>query len=235
MAFTQSAYNEMITVLEAAPGKIVDLTNKIISNVNGSLGWIPIIGDAVKWALNKLKGVVEQVCAKLKQLLQGAEVPTAMWSAGSKWLDIQHSTSTVASTIAGQIQTNGNEWSGIAGGKYNNGVSNQGGAASQMSSIAGGMQSNCSSVANSGFAFYAAIAAGVATIIGGLVACAAAGWTGAGAIAGLVVTIIGALIGFGGAVAAVQFGINAATRGFQGLTADGSSFPNNAWPTAVAQ
>jgi hypothetical protein len=235
MGFTQGAYDDIIGKLEAAPSKIVSLTNKIISDVNGALGWIPLIGDAVKAALNKLKGLVEQVCAKLNQLLQGAGVPPAMWNAGSKWLDIQRSTSNVASTIGGQMQSHGNEWQGIAGGKYNTGVSEQSGAAGTMSSIAGGMQSNCSSVGNAGFGFYSAIAVGVAGIVGGLITCAAAGWTGVGAIAGLCVAIAGALIGFGGAVVAVQFGIDSAQRNFQGLTDVGSSFPSNAWPLATAQ
>lgn len=235
MGFTQAAYGDMISKLEAAPGKIVSLTNTVISDANSTLGWIPLIGDAVKAALNKLKGLVEQVCAKLKQLLQGAEVPFAMWSAGGKWLDIQRSASDVASTIGGQMQSHGSEWQGLAGGKYSTGVSEQSGAAGTMSSIAGGMQSNCSTVANAGFGFYAAIVIGVAVIVGGLIVAAASSWTGVGVIAGLCVTIAGALIGFGGALVAVQFGIEAAQRGFQGLTDVGSSFPSNAWPLATAQ
>lgn len=236
MGFTQSAYNDIITKLEDAPGKIVSLTNKIISEVNSLFSWIPFVGDAIKSALNKLKSLVEQVCAKLNQFLQGADVPPEMWDAGGKWLQIHSQTNQVASTIAGQMQSNGNEWKGIAGGKYNTGVSEQGGAASAMSSMANSMQSNCSAVANSGFAFYAAIAVAVGSIIGGLIVCAAAGWTGVGAIVGLCVTIGGALIGFGGAVASVQFGVNAAQRNFQGLlTSTGSTLPNNAWPKATAQ
>jgi hypothetical protein len=233
MGFTQGAYTALVTKLEESPAKIVSLTNTIISNVNGSLGWIPLIGDAVKAALNKLKGLVEEVCAKLKQLLQGAAVPLSMWNAGGQWLGIQGSANKVAGAINGQMQANGNEWQGLAGGKYNTGVGEQGSAAGTMSTVAGGMQSNCSAVGNAGLAFYSAIAVGEGAIVGGLITCAAAGWTGVGAIVGLCVAIGGALLGFGAAVGAVQIGIDSATRGFTGLTDVG--LPNNAWPLATAQ
>jgi hypothetical protein len=235
MGFSVSAYETMIHKLEAAPAQIISLTNKIISAVNGALGWIPFIGDAVKAGLNKLKGLVEQLVQKLQQVLKGAEVPVAMWNNGQQWLQIHAQTGGVASTIAGQIQASGNEWKGIAGGKYSTGVPQQAGAASALSSLAGSIQSSCTSVATTGFGFYAAIAAAVVSIIGGLIACAVAGWTGVGAIVGLCITIGGALIGIGSACALVTFGIDGAARNLQSLAAPTSSFPNGAWPIATAQ
>jgi hypothetical protein len=235
MGFSVSAYEALVHKLEAAPAQIISLTNKIISAVNGALGWIPFIGDAVKAATDKLKALVLQVVQKLQQLLQGAEVPVTMWNDGQQWLQIQTQTGGVASTIAGQIQANGNEWQGLAGGKYNTGVPEQAGAANAMSSLAGSIQSGCSTVANTGFAFYAAVALAIVTIIGGLAVAAALSWTGAGAIAGLCVAIIGGLASIAAAAGLVIFGIDGAARSFQGLAASSSSFPNDAWPLATAQ
>lgn len=235
MGFSVSAYEALIHKLEAAPSQIISLTNKIISAVNGALGWIPFIGDAVRAATSRLKALVEQVVQKLQQLLQGAEVPAAMWNNGQQWVQVTSQTGQVASTIAGQIQVNGNEWQGIAGGKYNNGVPEQAAAANSMSGMANAIQSGCGTVANTGFGFYAAIGVAVATIIGGLVVCAAAGWTGIGAIVGLCVTIGGALVGIGSACGLVVFGIDGAARSFQALNAPSASFPGNAWPLATAQ
>lgn len=235
MAFSVSAYEALIHKLEAAPAQIISLTNKIISAVNGALGWIPFIGDAVKAVTGQLKSLIEQIVQKLQQVMQGAEVPVTMWNDGQRWVQITSQTGGVASTIAGQIQASGSEWQGIAGGKYNNGVPQQAGAASAMSGLANSIQSGCSTVANTGFGFYAAIAVAVAAIIGGLVVCAAAGWTGVGAIVGLCVTIGGALIGIGSACGLVVFGIDGAARSFQTLAAPSASFPDNAWPLATAQ
>ncbi len=231
MGFSGSAYEALIQKLRAAPAQIISLTNKIISAVDSALGWIPFIGDAIKAGLNKLKGLVEQAVQKLVQILEGADVPVAMWNDGQQWLQIQTQTGGVSSTIAGQIQANGNEWQGIAGGKYNNGVPAQAGAANAMSSLAGSIQSGCSTVANTGFGFYAAIAAAIASCIGGLIVAG----TGVGAVVGACVAAAGLLIGIGSACALVVFGIDGAARSFQGLAAPSASFPDNAWPLATAQ
>jgi hypothetical protein len=235
MGFTPAAYDALIKKLQDAIAKVASDTNKFVAEVENDYGWIPFIGPMVKDALNRLVKLVDELLQKLAQLLEPAFIPTFLWTFGGTWNTIGGQASGVSSAIASQIQANGDEWQGIAGGAYANGVPGQESAASAISSMAGGVQSACTSLAIAGYTFYMALAVGIAGVIGGLAIAAATGWTGVGAIVGLCVAIGSALLTVATAVGAWLLGIASSTRTLQGMVGPNGSFPGGKWPIATAQ
>jgi hypothetical protein len=235
MGFSTATYDAVINKIESAIPKIESDTNTFVSEVASELGWIPFIGGEIKAALRKLVSLVDELLQKLAEYLKPALIPTMFWDDGNVWGTIGGNAAQVASTIQGQIQAKGNEWQGIAGGKYANGVPAQASAAQAISSLAGSTGSACTSLAVAGYTFYMAILVAEAAVAGGVATCAAAGWTGVGAIVGLIVAVGGALIGIGVAVGSLVLGVDSSVRSLQGLIGPSQSFPGNAWPIATAQ
>ena len=235
MGFSTAQYDAVINKIESAIPTIISDTNSFISQEESDWGWIPFIGGAIRDGLNKLKGLIQEVLQKIGDFLKPALVPPMMWHDGDVWGQIGSQAGNVASTIAGQIQANGNEWQGIAGGKYNNGVPAQENAVNTVSSLAGQVQGACTQISIAGYSFYIAVALAIAGIIGGLVIALATVETGVGAILGLCVAIGSALLGFAGAVAALYFGVDSAVRNLQGLIGGNGAFPAGNWPLATAQ
>jgi len=235
MGFTPAAYDALIKKLQDAIQKIQEDTNKFVAEVSHDFGWIPFIGGMVKAALNKLVKLVDELLQRLAQLLEPAFIPTFFWTFGGTWNTIAGQASGVSSTIASQIQANGDEWQGIAGGAYANGVPDQGSAASALSSMSGSVQSACTALAIAGYTFYMALVVGLAGVVGGLAVAAATGWTGVGAIVGLCVAIGAALLTIATAVGAWLLGIASSTRSLQGMVGPNGSFPGGKWPIATAQ
>jgi hypothetical protein len=235
MGFSTASYDAVINKIEAGIPKIISDTNSFISAEEHDWGWIPFIGGAIRDGLNKLKGLIQEVLQKLGDYLKPALVPPMMWHAGNVWTTVGSQAGNVSSTIAGQIQAKGNEWQGIAGGKYNNGVPAQQNAANTVSSLAGQVQSACTQISIAGYSFYIAVGIALAGIIGGLVIALATVETGIGAIIGLCVAVAAALAGFAGAVAALYFGVDSAVRNLQGLVGGNGAFPGGNWPLATGQ
>lgn len=235
MTFSPSTYNAVITKLDAAPPEITSKTNAVISAVNNSVGWIPLIGEAIDWALNKLKGLVERLVAKLEQVLQPARVPPTMWAFGQAWEQIRSQSGGVSSTLADQQEKFGQEWGGIAGGKYNSGVPQQIGAAGAFSSAANNVMSNCDAIASGGSAFYIAIGVAVASAVIAIGAAIATAPTGVGPIISLCGGLLLTLGAIATAIYNLHFVVDGAARNLQGSLTPSSSFPGGAWPIATAQ
>ncbi|HEY2576484.1 MAG TPA: hypothetical protein VGI74_09270 [Streptosporangiaceae bacterium] len=235
MTFSPSAYNALITKLEAAPGEIISKTNQVISAVNSAVGWIPLLGDAIDWALNKLKGLIESLVNKLNQVLQPARIPPDMWAMGQEWEQIRGQAGTVASTLAGQQEKFGQEWGGIAGGKYNSGVPLQISAASAFSSAANNVMSNCDTIASGGSMFYIAVGTAVASVIVAITAAIISAPTGVGPIISLCAGVVFTLGSIATAIYSLHFTVDGAARNLQGSLTPSSSFPGGAWPIATAQ
>ena len=235
MTFSPSAYNAVITKLQAAPPEIVSKTNALISAVNNAVSWIPLIGQAIDWALNKLKGLVESLVNKLEQLLQPARIPPTMWDNGQTWEQIRTQSGTVSSTLAGSQEKFGHEWGGIAGGKYNSGVPLQISAASAFSSGANNVMSNCDAIASGGSAFYIALGVAAASATIAIAAAIATAPTGAGPIISLCGGLVLVLGSIATAIYNLHFVVDGAARNLQGSTTPSSSFPGGAWPIATAQ
>lgn len=235
MTFSPSAYDALISKLEAAPATIISKTNDVISAVNNAVGWIPLIGDAIDWALNKLKGLIESLVGKLQQVLQPARIPPTMWANGQSWAQIRTQSGTVASNLAAEQEKFGQEWGGIAGGKYNSGVPLQIGAASAFSSAANNVMGNCDTIASGGSAFYIAIGVAVASIIIAITAAIATAPTAVGPIISLCGGVLMTLGSIATAIYNLHFVVDGAARNLQASLTPSSSFPGGAWPIATAQ
>jgi hypothetical protein len=229
MGFSPAAYDAVITKIQNGIQQIANDVNHFISEVESDTGWIPVLGGWIKDALNRLVKLIDDGLDKLSQLLEPAFIPTFFWTFGGMWEQMGGQAGTVSSTIAGQIQANGDEWQGIAGGAYANGVPAQGNAANTISSLAGQVQSACSSISTSGYIFYMAVAVAVASLIAAVV----------GAGTGALPVVIGAAVVFiasiATAVGSLLLGVDSAARNLQGMIGPSGSFPNGAWPIATAQ
>lgn len=233
--FSPSQYQATISKLDAMPGKITDATNKIISIADDAFGWIPFLGDAVKDALNKLKGWVMKLVAKIEQILQPAEVPATMFNIAHIWDGLRTQAGTVASTLNGDQEKYGNEWQGLAGGKYASGVPDQISAAQTFSSSCGTIASGCNSIASAGLGFYLSCLAAVESVLIALIAAIATAVTVAGPIISLCAGIASCLISIGSAYYQLTHNLSNATQSLDAVITPQSTYPGGSWPLATAQ
>jgi hypothetical protein len=234
-SFNPATYDALQQKIQDALQKIISGTNRFIQSVENAANSIPIIGgllgDAASALLGKLRDLVQDGVNKVETFLRPFAVPPWMWHDGNTWATIGNQAGGVASTLSGQIEANGNEWAGLAGGKYAKGVPDQVSAAQGIASLSSTVEGACDSIAVGGFAFYTSIAA---TLIG-FIAAGIMIATGVAALPGLITAALSLIIGVSGALASLHFGVESGTRTLQTVVRGNSSFPGGSWPVATAQ
>jgi hypothetical protein len=220
---------------EALRKKIQDGINQVVAEANSAINrlesmtsWIPIVGSWIKSGLEKFRNLVQEFVDKVAYYLTAFEVPVSMGQYSQDWLNIAHQAGGVASDISNMTQQYGSdEWGGIAGGAYKNGVSGQEPAVDAIQSRANSISSACNSLEQVGWAFYIAVAA----VLVGLIL-AAVGWeTVVLAVAG----VIAALVGLATAAATWIFGVNGCANSFNQLLEPSDSLGvGDSWPVATS-
>lgn len=234
-SFNTATYEALIKKIEDALNSIVSAVNRFIHDVESAASSIPIIGgllgDGAKMLLGKLRDLIQEGVNKVEGYLKPFMVPPDMWSNGNTWQQIGNQAGSVASTLSGQVEGSGNEWKGIAGGKYQTGVSDQYNAANTIASLSSTVEGACDSIAVGGFGFYASISAAlIGFLAGGIMAA-----TGVGAIPGLITAAISLIVGVTGAFVSLHFSVDSGQRTLETLVRGTSAFPGGSWPIATAQ
>jgi hypothetical protein len=225
MILTPAQAEALLQKIESSLDTLVTDTNSAISRIEHDSSWIPLVGHLIAAGLEKLRSLVQEFVDKVDYYLTAFNVPTYMGQYSDAWLAIASQAGGVASNIADMNQRYGNEWQGIAGPAYQNGVSNQGAAVDAIQSRANSASSACNSLEQAGYTYYIAALA----ITAGLIT-AAVGWeTVVLAVAG----VIAALAGIAAAVAALVFGIQGVTNSFKQLLEPTDTLPGDDWPLAT--
>lgn len=225
--FDPAQYDALIAKIRSEMERLPPSFNAQVRRIESDLGWIPGVGDALKAALDEAVKLFDEAMQKLGEYLQWTDVPVRMWSWGDQWSSIASKAGESATQIAALKQYQG-EWGGIAGGKYQSAVSNQGPAVDQIQSRANQMSGACTGTAIAGFGFYLS----VATAIVGVAAAIITSETGVGLAVGLAVFIAG----LAAAVATILIGVEGQARAFKMANEPSDAFcgpPANAWPRST--
>lgn len=225
MTFSLAQYEALITKLDDGLNQLPPAANRAIQRIENEFGWIPFVGHFIVEALHKFVSLMDDLLRKLEEYARSSAVPIAMWIDGDSWLKIQQQMGTLSGDIEGQMQANGSEWGGIAGGAYAGGVANQAPAVQEVSSLASTTSGACTQIAVCGLGFYAAL-------VGAIVALAfaiATSETGVGLVAG----VVAAILAVGTAAGLFFLGVESQARVLEGLVAGNSAFPNGSWPVAT--
>ncbi len=185
------------------------------------------LGEALKWAWNKLIGLAQEFRKKVEQMLENARVPFVFDEYEDPWLKIGGDAVTAASDIQLEVNTNGKKvWSGLAGGAYQQGVEQQPLAMDTLVTKANAISAACTTIRNAGYFFYIGMAVATVSAIAAIVT--------AGTVAPAVAALIVAIAAFGAAVATLLLETNAASKALSANLGPGRAFPGNRWPQATA-
>ncbi len=226
MTFNEGQYQSLYQQIVNGLNHAVSLVNHIIHIVEDATSWIPFVGDAIKGELDKLVAKMNQFTQSVMQHLKAFEVPSYLNSFSGTWTGIEQATGNLASGIAGEAQTAGHTWAGVAGGAYQQGVSNQAPAVSGINGLAASLSSAAEGVANAGFVFFVAAGAAIVTLCIGL--------AGAELVFPAIAAIIAATLAIGGAYTNLRIQISTNSRTLQGKLAGSSALPGGSWPLATA-
>lgn len=225
--FDPAQYDELISKIRSEMEKLPASFNAQVSKIESDFEWIPGVGDAVKDALNEAVRLFNEAMQKLGEFLQWTDVPVRMWSWSDQWSSIATKAGESATQIAALKQYQ-SEWGGIAGGKYQTAVSNQGPAVDQIQSRANQLAGACSGTAIAGFGFYVSVGIAIVGLAGAIITSE----TGVGLVVGLVAF----LAGVAGALASLLLGVEGQARAFRTANEPSDAFsgpPANAWPRST--
>lgn len=224
MTFSLAQYEAVITRLNDGINKLPPAANAAVQRIDSEYSWIPIVGPLLVDALKKFVSLMDRLLRKLEEYAMSSAVPIAMWIDGDSWLKIQQQMGTMAGDIAGQVQANQSEWTGLASGRYATGVGLQAPAVQEISSLAGTTSGACTQIAYCGLGFYLAL-------IGAIVALAfaiATSETGVGLVAG----VVAAIMAVGTAAGLFFLGVQSQAGVLEGMVGGNANMPNGSWPVA---
>ncbi|WP_063787240.1 hypothetical protein [Streptomyces sp. NBRC 110028] len=245
MAFSQSAFDDLIEKINEKLKKAGELINDIVNDANGFADkwYIPAaVAKPVIAAVNKLVEFVNWILEKIGEFLKGVIAPVMLFLDSLDWQDkkIRGKASTASSTTAkGNLQAP-KEWKGEGADAYTGAIWTQSSAAGQVSSAADSVATSLLVAAGAGLVFYGAIAAFLVQFVPAMVACSAAGATGVGLIPAAIAAIgegtAGWVLVTTASLALVTvLGDQAKTLAeMKGQAGDNSAFPNGHWPIGTA-
>jgi hypothetical protein len=227
LTFDPAQYLNTLTELQNAngelPGRILEAAN--LAGIAAGIEWgildpfsVSNVRDEI---LNKGSELVDKITVYLEDLV---ELPFSMYNAGNTWVRVQQTSGRVGETLAG-LQDQQNEWTGIAGGKYADGIQPQGAAADGIKSVAQTIYEACFAVAESGYAFLFALLQSANNVSESLLS--ADPGTIIGAVTGAIEAVVEAYVLFNaslGEPAGMLEGIP---------TLGGVDFPYGNWPIAA--
>jgi hypothetical protein len=227
MGVSAAACEAAITKTQQQLAEIDPALEKLRNRVNKELAkLIWPLGEAIKWAWNKLLNLVQRFRSEVEGMLRNARVPFLFDEFEDRWLTVRANAAKGASVIQQEVIVNGDKvWGGVAGGAYQTGVGQQPVALEGVATKAKDIAAACTTARNAGYVFYIGMAAAVVLAVVAL----ATSFTVAPAIAAL----IGALVAFGVAVSTLLLETNAAAKAFQATQGPGEAFPGGTWPQAT--
>lgn len=222
-AFSPSQYNAVTTKIREGINKAIAEANSQAQRLEHDTGWIPLVGDAIKQVINDFLNLIKEAVAKIEEIMQWAPIPLDLWNWGNSWTTLATKAGQSSSELAVLKNQYGNEWTGIAGGKYQNAVSGQGPALDAIQSRSNGIASSCNWTAISGFMLYVSVAGALATLIAALCTPPPIDF----------VAIVGFIAACGVAITSYVFGILAQSRALGTQSQPSDAFPGGAWPQAT--
>ncbi|QLH24470.1 hypothetical protein [Streptomyces sp. Rer75] len=245
MAFSQSAFEDLIEKINEKLKKAGELLDKMVDGVNGFAGkwYIPdSVAKPIIAAANKLVDFVNWILKKIGEFFKGVVAPVMLFLDSLDWQDkkVRGKASTASSTTAkGNLQAP-KEWKGEGADAYTGAIWTQSSAAGQVSSNADSVATSLLVAAGAGLAFYGAIALFLVQFIPALGAAAAAGATGIGLIPAAIAAIGEGTAGWvllttASIALATVLGDQVQTLAeLKGQAGDNSAFPNGHWPIGTA-
>lgn len=198
------------------------------------------VKDAVKWLVDEIVRIAEDVLHAVEKLLEGIAMPIYMFDYAWKWENIKGTATSVANMITPQEITV-KDWQGHAASSYTSAIQPQSQAATQIGTIASSTATSMWTCAAGGLAFYILLGIVIFQLIASLVAAIAAvgsiifSWAGlamvvadAGVTSGMITAAIAGLVTLLGLEASQMVSLH-------GEAVDSTNFPGGRWPTATSQ
>ncbi|MEU6749311.1 hypothetical protein ABZ914_24075 [Spirillospora sp. NPDC046719] len=227
MGISAATFEHAITRTEQQLEKLGPAMERLRQLVNKQLSkLIWPTGEVVKWAWNKLVGLVQKFNSMVVEMLKNANVPFIFDRYEDTWLKIGGDSGDSASTMQKEVNDNGKRvWGGLAGGAYQEGVKEQPIAMDAIGDKANNISSACTDIRNAGYGFYIGMAAAVAGAVAALVTIE----TVVGAIAGVAAAIVALLAG----LATLMLETHSAKQELSANLGPNHALPGNAWPPAT--
>lgn len=223
--FNVEQYRELISKIGNMSEKIVVNFESAIRGFETEFKGIPVINNEIIHLLEMIEDKFREVILKIQDYLRMTEVPIALSQAAESWQSIAGKAGEGAARLA-RLKQYQDEWSGKAGGKYQEAVQNQEPAMDQIQSRANQIASACNSLAQAGKIFYISIA----VALSGLALAIATAGNPYGLAAGVATCVIALMA----AVSSLLLGIQSQVHSFQMLSEPSDVFPGGAWPTSTA-
>ncbi len=231
MAFSKASYHAIVSKIENDILELPARLNHLIDEIKlynfgiGIFGGVAGIVASQQGAANEIVRLGTEFCQRVNAFLDDLlTVPYAMWDAGNAWVGIASTAGDVGSDLAQQLMSFAPEWTGLAGGAYNEAVQFQPEAAGQICSLAQTASATCLQVAETGETFGAAILLAILNVD------AAIPSLDPGTVAGALANSIGQVAQ---AYTAFELSVRSEGKALKALLDQYYEFPGGNWPRAV--